>query len=376
MIELQAYDWHAVTHPFGSYIQMIRFNRFNQRAALCALLLCFSLNTAADEILDANKLFKQGQQAQALSKVEAILLNKPKDSQARFLKALILNEQGQTDEAVRLFTALTEDYPEMPEPYNNLAVIYAGQGQFEKAKVVLEKALRTHPSYSTAHENLGDIYAKMASQAYDRALQLDRNKTSTTTKLALIRDIYTPAAKISGSKTLLASSGSPQTSPAVSTLPATPVVTASATASGGASSAMSATPVITSTELSPVKPVTTEASTNNSSEEVLKAVQTWASAWSSRNASKYLAMYARDFKVPNNESRSSWEQQRRDRISKPQAIVVTVSNARVSMLSDTHATVKFIQSYRSGALKSTTHKTLEMIKLNGLWQIQSEQAGS
>ena len=31
-------------------------------------------------------------------------------------------------------------------------------------------AIRTHPSYATAHENLGDIYAKMASQAYDKAL--------------------------------------------------------------------------------------------------------------------------------------------------------------------------------------------------------------
>lgn len=354
---------------------MIRFNRFNQRAALCALLLCFSLTSSADEILDANKLFKQGQHAQAMSKVDAILVAKPKDPQARFLKALILTEQGQADESVRLFTALSEDYPEMPEPYNNLAVIYAGQGQFEKAKIALEKALRTHPSYSTAHENLGDIYAKMASQAYDRALQLDRNKTSSTTKLALIKDIYTPAAKISVSKTLLASSGNPQVTPPASSLPATPVVTASAATSGGAS-AISTAPVITSTELSPAKPVITEASTNNSTEEVLKALQVWASAWSSRNANKYLAMYAKDFKVPNNESRSNWEQQRRDRISKPQAIVVSISNAKVSLLSDTRATVKFIQSYRSGTLKSTTHKTLEMIRTNGQWQIQSEQAGA
>lgn len=354
---------------FGSYIQMIRFNRLNQPAALCALLLCISLSSSADEIQDANKLFKQGLHTQALSKVETVLLNKPKDAQARFLKAMIVNEQGYTDQAMRMFTALTEDYPEMPEPYNNLAVFYAGQGQFEKAKELLEKALRTHPSYSTAHENLGDIYAKMASQAYDRALQLDRSKTTTTTKLAMIKDIYVPAAKASSTKTILASVSNP---PPTTVVTPTPAVTP-----GSTTTVMVATtaPVITNTELPAVKPAVTESSTHNNSDEVLKAVQTWASAWSSRNANKYLAMYAKDFKVPNNEARSTWEQQRRDRIGKPQAIVVTISNAKVSFQSDSLATVSFVQSYRSGALSSTTRKTLEMDKSNGSWQIIAEQTG-
>jgi tetratricopeptide (TPR) repeat protein len=363
---------------------MIRFNRFNQRAALCALLLCFSLSSAADEIVDANKLYKQGQHAQALSKVETILSNKPKDAQARFLKALILTEQGQADESVPIFTALTEDYPEMPEPYNNLAVIYAAQGQFEKAKVALEKALRTHPSYSTAHENLGDIYAKMASQAYDRALQLDRSKTSSTTRLALIKDIYTPAAKTSASKTQLAGASKLPAAAPASTLPTAAAVSTTAVVVAAAPAAAphavapvsSSAPLVTSSELPAAKVVAAEASTNSNQDEVVKAVQAWASAWSSRNANKYLAMYAKDFKVPNNVTRGTWEQQRRDRIGKPQAIVVSISNAQVNFLDDTHATVKFIQSYRSGALKSTTRKTLVMVKSNGQWQIQSEQAGA
>lgn len=353
---------------------MIRFNRFNRRAALCALLLCFSLSAAADDIQDANKLFKQGQHAQALGKVDAILANKPKDAQARFLKALILTEQGQTDEPARLYTGLSEDYPELPEPYNNLAVLYAGQGQFEKAKVALEKALRTHPSYSTAHENLGDIYAKMASQAYDRALQLDRSKASSTTKLALIKDIYTPSARTSGTKTQLASTGNPP----AGTVAAMTVVTAAAApaATATAAAVTSSAPVITTTAPAAPKPSATETAQTSGTDEVLKTLNDWAKAWSSRNASGYLAMYAKDFKTPNNEPRSSWEQQRRDRISKPQPIVVTVSNPKVKLQDDTHATVSFIQSYRSGALKSTTLKSLEMTKNKGLWQIQSEQTGA
>ena len=344
---------------------MIRFNRFNQRAALCALLLCFSLSSTADEIQDANKLFKHGQYAQALAKVDAFLVQQPKDAQARFLKALILTEQGQTDESVRLFTALTEDYPDMPEPYNNLAVLYAGQGQYDKAKVTLEKALRTHPSYSTAHENLGDIYAKMASQAYDRALQLDRNKTSPTTKLALIKDLYTPPIKFYGTKKQVASAASP-----------TPASVPTATALLPATTITPGVVVASKMEPATSKPVVAEAPALNSNDEVLKAVNDWAKAWSSKNVNKYLAMYAKDFKTPNHEPRKAWEQQRRERIAKPQPIVVAIINAKVKILDDTHAAASFIQFYRAGTLKSTTHKTLEMTKTNGTWQIQSEQAGA
>jgi len=369
------------SHIFGKYIPMIQFNRFNQRAALCALLLCFSLSSSADDIQDANKLFKRGQHAQALSKVDAFLLNKPKDAQARFLKGLILTEQGKTDESIQIFTALTEDYPELPEPYNNLAVLYAGQGQYEKAKVALEMAIRTHPSYATAHENLGDIYAKMASQAYDRALQLDRNNTSSKTKLALIKDLFTPGVKMSGNKTQVASAANPPattpapTQTASTPAAATPAITPTPTSAVVVAAPLTASaPVITGADHASAKPAAEPVSTS-SNEEVLKAVHEWVTAWSSKNTNKYLAMYAKDFKTPDNEARSSWEQQRRERIEKPQAIVVSISKVKVKLLDDTHATVSFIQSYRSGTLKSTTRKTLEMIKSDGKWQILSEQAG-
>ena len=139
---------------------------------------------------EVNQLFKQASWTQALERVNAYLVKQPKDARGRFLKGLILTEQNKPAEAIKIFTALTEDYPELPEPYNNLAVLYAAQGQYDKARNALEMAIRTHPSYATAHENLGDIYAKMASQAYDKALQIDHGNATAQTKLNLIKELF------------------------------------------------------------------------------------------------------------------------------------------------------------------------------------------
>src|SRR2546423_8803657 len=159
---------------------------------IAALTICALLGIGAaraDDVQDANQLLKAGQHREALERVNRALAAKPRDPQARFLKAVILTEQGNTREAIDIFTKLTQDFPELPEPYNNLAVIYAAQGQYEKARAALEQSIRTHPSYATAYENLGDVYAKLASQAYDKALQLDKSNTGAQNKLALVREI-------------------------------------------------------------------------------------------------------------------------------------------------------------------------------------------
>lgn len=167
------------------------FHRFRPLALVagCALLLV-GMAARADDIQDANKLFKQKQYDLALDKVEAVLAGKPKDVQARFLKGVILIEKGKTEDAIGIFQALTEDAPDRPEPYNNLGLLYALQGQYEKAKTAVEMAIRIQPTYALAHENLGEIYAKMASKEYERALQLDPNNASLQSKLATTRQLF------------------------------------------------------------------------------------------------------------------------------------------------------------------------------------------
>ncbi|MBI5007508.1 MAG: tetratricopeptide repeat protein [Nitrosomonadales bacterium] len=321
---------------------MKMIKKLSRIAALCAFM-SISLPALADDIQDANKLFKQGLHAQAMEKVNLVLASKPKDAQARFLKGLIQTEQGNTNEAIATFTGLTEDYPELPEPYNNLAVIYAGQGQYEKAKTALEMAIRTHPTYATAHENLGDIYAKMASQAYDRALQLEKSNTGTQTKLALIRELFGDAPKStrSGKTTVVAA----------------------------ADNTAAVTPAATIPVARKAEPVAADPAA-----EVLKATQAWAAAWSAKDSKKYLSFYAKEFKTPDGLSRSAWESQRKQRIAAPKSISVEVLAAKAKLADAGHASVSFKQSYRASHLNIVSGKTLDWVKVDGQWLIAAEHS--
>ncbi|MFZ2297129.1 MAG: tetratricopeptide repeat protein, partial [Aquabacterium sp.] len=148
-----------------------------------------TLSVRADDIADVQKLLAAGKNTEALQKADQYLNGKPRDPMMRFLRGISLSQAGRSAEAVTVFTKLTEDYPELPEPFNNLAVLYAQQGQYDKARNALEMAIRTNPSYATAYENLGDVYAKLASQAYSKALQID-TRSAVAPKLAMVRDLF------------------------------------------------------------------------------------------------------------------------------------------------------------------------------------------
>jgi tetratricopeptide (TPR) repeat protein len=319
---------------------------------------------------EANKLFKQGQFDRALERVEAHLKANPKDARGRFLKGIIFAEQRKPDDAIKVFTELTQEYPELPEPYNNLAVLYASQGQYEKARSALEMAIRTHPSYATAHENLGDIYAKMASQAYDKALQLDKANAPLQTKLNLIKDLF-----VGSERPPKPGTGKPEAAKLALSTPTqevSPPVT-QPQAKTPAAAAKSA-PVKTA----PAKPAPAKALAKPASnpEEVLSALNMWAKAWSENDVPGYLSHYATDFKTPNGEPRASWEAQRKARIAKPRKIQVDVESPKVVFSDSGRVTVTFRQRYRSDDLNISSSKTLVMVKSGDRWLIQQERVGS
>ncbi|MET0962347.1 MAG: tetratricopeptide repeat protein [Noviherbaspirillum sp.] len=165
------------------------------RALLLPLMLA-ALGTVpahADDAADIARLAQAGKADEALKRIDAILSRQPADAQLRFMKGVMLSETRPA-EAIAIFTRLTQDYPKLPEPHNNLAVLYAAAGQYEKARAALDKAMRTSPAYATAFENLGDVHARLASQAYDKALQIDPGAASgPATRLALVRSLGLPA---------------------------------------------------------------------------------------------------------------------------------------------------------------------------------------
>jgi tetratricopeptide (TPR) repeat protein len=324
----------------------------------------------ADELQDIGQLIKSGQHAQALERVNRYLASKPKDAQGRFLKGLIFAEQNKTADAIDVFTKLSQDYPELPEPYNNVAVLHASQGQYEKARQALEMSIRTHPAYATAYENLGDVYAKLASQSYDKALQLDSSNAGAKSKLALMTELISNGsarprtqAPAPSQPTRTADAGKSAAAPAA---PAAPQATPEPPAQ----------PKPQAQPKPPAKPAPAKPdAADSASEDVLKSVHGWARAWSSKDLPAYLGYYAPDFRTPGGEARGKWEAGRRQRISGPKKIEVEIDSPRVAMNGAGSATVTFRQNYRSDSLKTSSTKTLVMTRNGGKWQIQQERVG-
>ena len=388
------------------------------KRALAATLLLASLICSpvrADSIQDLQTLVKQGQLSQALEKADQLLASKPRDAQVRFLRGVILSELNRGTEAVAVFQKLTEDYPELPEPYNNLAVLYAQQRQYDKARNALEMAIRTHPSYATAHENLGDIYARLASQAYDKALALDSSNVGAQSKLAMIREMMsvggktvrpTPPAATKPAPAV-ASAAVPAAAPAAA--PAKPVAPPPAVAPAPVAAAKpvpAPAPVVAvappaakpvapvpapppaakpapAVAAAPAVPVKEDPKTAAKAKDdagvqaaaISKAVQNWAGAWSRKDVKGYLSHYGRDFEPPKGLSRKAWEEERNQRLTKPGDIEVNLENLKVMSVSGDRATVKLRQHYRSANLSTSSNKTLNLMLQDGKWVIVQERVG-
>ena len=337
---------------------------------------CTALSSHADDYSDVSALLRANKYPEAMTKVEGLLASKPADPQLRFLKGVIQRNLGKPGEAIATFTKLTEDHPELPEPYNNLAVLYAGQGDYDKARVALEMAIRTNPSYATAHENMGDVYARLASQAYNKALQLDNSNPAVPPKLALIRELFKPnlasAGPASGAAVVAAAAKpAPLPAPAPAPAPASkPVATPAPTPAPVAAPAKPAAPVVTATA-----PATKPAPADNEAAKAAEAaVLAWAKAWASKDLANYLAAYGPEFSPGGQQSRSAWEKDRRDRIMGKSRITVTLNNLSVKVTGDM-AEAKFHQAYKADALSIASRKTLTLRNNGKRWLITRESTG-
>lgn len=367
----------------------------------------------------------------ALKRLNQFLNEHPQDAQGRFLKGLILTETKQRDQAISVFQQLSKDFPELPEPYNNLAVLFAEQGQFEKAQEALNQAVKAHPNYATAHENLGDIHAKMASQAYARALKLNPGNNALTGKLNKVKTLFTESAeqqpaRPGQTKAQAAGKSSPlkaeppppkpavpveatPVKPAapVEATPVKPLVTAQADTppkqdpapgaekekDGGAEGIASpkgntaGTDAVTSEP--PAKegagagprktvPDSAKMADPKSIDEVKQVVLDWAGAWSAKKIDQYIDAYSPRFQpvTKNLKSREAWEKNRREVIGKAGDIHIHVSDLQITMLTDQRAQATFQQNYTAKNYRDRVKKTLSLEREGEGWKIVREYAAN
>jgi len=274
-------------------------------------------------------LLKNGKYDKAENLVNMSINNNFNDPELLFYKGIIETNLNKNNQAIDTFRDITERFPQLPEPFNNLAVLYAGKGQYRLAKEILEQAIKTNPSYLTAHINLGDIFTKMASEAYNKALEIDKSNNIAITKLSMITQLfnYQPNTRNSEIESIVAKKEKPK-----------------------------------------------KLSKEELSIEIKKIIKNWKVSWENKDMQGYLNSYASNFNYPNNMNKVEWEKYRTNRIVSKKTINILISNINLIFKKE-KITATFVQNYKSGKLNQISNKTLVFIKEKGQWLIFKETSG-
>jgi len=293
----------------------------------CLILLSSASIFAQSNIDEIKLLLKKGKYSYAETLVKNEINNNLNDPELLFYRGIIETNLGKNNKAIDTFRELTERFPELPEPFNNLAVLYAEKGQFRLAKEILEQAIKTNPSYLTAHINLGDIFTKMASEAYNKALEIDKTNNVAITKLSMITQLfnYQPNTKNTSIQLVNAKT----------------------------------------------KPQNIKISKKEIEKNILDSINNWKSAWENKDMDGYLSSYSPNFKYPNGMSKLQWEKYRTSRIISKKTITILIANIKLRFKKQ-KVLATFAQNYKSGNLNQTSNKTLIFSGENDQWLILEE----
>ena len=297
-------------------------------ALVGSLIIISSAKLLAEQNMDEIKLLlKNGSYNSAKTLVDDQIKDNLNNPELLFYRGIIETNLGENNKAIDTFRELTERFPELPEPFNNLAVLYAEKGQFRLSKEILEQAIKTNPSYLTAHINLGDIYTKMASEAYNKALEIDKTNNVAITKLSMITQLfnYQPNTKNTTIKL-----------------------------------------VNTKTKSQDIK-----LSKKEIEKKVLDAIENWKTAWEEKNMANYLSAYSLNFNYPNEMSKLQWEKYRTSRIISKKTINILIASIKLKFKKE-KVIATFTQNYKSGKLNQTSNKTLIFSREKDQWVILEE----
>ena len=332
------------------------------------------------EAVEIQKLLKNQQAGAALKMIDDGLAKNPKDPAMRFRRGVALSMLDRKAEALQVFQKLVEDHPEMPAPYNNLAVLYGSQGDYDKARAALVAAIRTNPQYATAYQNLGDVYAQLASQAYSKALQLDKSDTTVPPKLVLLRELIANPGQAAAPTAVAVATPAPvpaprQTQVAIATPPPAPApAPVVAPKPAPAPTVAVKPPAPAPVPVAKPAPAPAPVASADAIPDVSAAVHEWAAAWSHRDMGAYLGAYTPEY-ATGGKSHKAWEEDRKARILPRKRIAVEISDLRVSVNGD-KAQAHFKQTYESDTLTTAGHKTLDLVRSpSGKWLIKQESVG-
>lgn len=291
----------------------------NAKAIAVALLLACPSVQASDHQLSLQEIFQQalyGDHQTALKLINQRIAKSDEILRHHFIKALILNEANQTDEAIVILEELARSYPKQQAILNNLAVLYIKVNRLNDAEATLQKAISLNPNYAVAHENLGDLYVKMANAAFKQAIVRSKQATPAQQKSQLINDRLQQ--------------------------------------------------LVTSSE---------ENSQQDNDKAAIKlTIKRWSQVWAAQRVDQYLNFYADDFEPSRNISLSEWRHVRRERISSPSFIKLSVSAINFDILNNESALITFQQHYTSDRFSDQSTKRLRLIKTQHRWLIQKEQS--
>jgi outer membrane protein assembly factor BamE len=108
-------------------------------------------------------------------------------------------------------------------------------------------------------------------------------------------------------------------------------------------------------------------------EDVLKALNAWASAWSRRDEDAYFAAYDPAFIPQDGGSHADWEKRKRMLLGVARNIEVKIESPSVDRAADGTVTVTFNQFYRSDSYHDAVVKQLRMTERDGRWLIIDER---
>jgi Flp pilus assembly protein TadD len=367
------------------------------------------------EIAKILRLSQQGQHKAALTAIDKLIAENPNMAAAKLTKGIVTNQMGDKTSAKSIFTQLMAAYPDRPEAFNNLAVIYAEEGNFAQAIETLQQAFQTHPSYAQVHSNLKELYATLASQAYNKALDL--GSIAASPELTMIDRVPSDISGNSSDQLLLVSNAATLSAPlqqqeanpaeVIPTLTKADVTKQSpnviqtekkATETAAISNKNQPPvnePIIHEAEPEPTNHIVEALDTKlenqqvadqavpskavsaplaSTEQEITQSLQNWAQVWSNKDYQGYINAYTPMYRPNVKLSHQQWVTQRQQRITKPKFIRIDVSNIQVKILGQDLAEVYFEQRYESDTYKDAVKKRVMMVNSNGQWKISLERS--